>query len=207
MRRDVVNFEEKEEMQDPKTEDTSNAHVTSAAGSEDSATTVTLADECPASYLTKRYKNDCSKVRNVHDTGVANQAGVVLIFRLPLGAASRRCLPASTFDGGGISGEQRDIDNRRLREEWIYCVWFPTQASSPWKLLQLEAEAATAKRRTAREQITKCFLIISCYNTNSHGAQFSSGFGSAATAPLVHFPGFSHARRLCANFPAESMST
>jgi hypothetical protein len=56
MRRYDVNFEENEEVQGPKTNEESNAHVTTAAGSEDRATTVTLADECVASYLTNRHK-------------------------------------------------------------------------------------------------------------------------------------------------------
>ncbi len=69
-----------------------------------------------------------------------------LIFRLPLGAASRRGLPAPTFDGGGVPGEQRDVAAiASLEKNMVHSVWFPTQASRPWKLLQLEAEATRAR--------------------------------------------------------------
>ena len=91
-------------------------------------------------------KNNGRWGRDAHDTGVADQAGVVLIFRLPLGAASRRGLPAPTFDGGGVPGEQRDVAAlASLEKNMVHSVWFPTQASRPWKLLQLEAEATRAR--------------------------------------------------------------
>lgn len=108
MRSGVVNLEEKEVVQGPKTEEESNLHMTTAAGSEDRVTTVTLADKCPASYLSNVTQNDCAQKKNVHDTGVANQARMVLIFGTPLGASSGRCLPASTFDGGGVSCNSSD---------------------------------------------------------------------------------------------------
>jgi hypothetical protein len=68
MRRYDVNFEEKEEVQGPKTDEESNAHVTTAAGSEERATTVTLADECAASYLTNRYKKTMGDGGGTHTT-------------------------------------------------------------------------------------------------------------------------------------------
>jgi hypothetical protein len=90
--------------------------------------------------------------RGAQDTGVTNQAGVVLIFRPPLSAASRGCLPASTFNGRRVPGELRDVAAiASLEKNMVHSVWFPAQASRPWKLLQLEAEATRARQRTARE--------------------------------------------------------
>lgn len=91
-------------------------------------------------------------VGRVNYTGVPNKAGMVLILRVPARCALGGCLPPATLDSRRVPGErgQTKTNGSNVR---THSVWFPTQASSPWKLLQLNADAATIKRVAVRVHI------------------------------------------------------
>ena len=91
-------------------------------------------------------------VGRVNYTGVPNKAGMVLILRVPARCALGGCLPPATLDSRRVPDErgQTKTNGSNVR---THSVWFPTQASSPWKLLQLNADAATIKRVAVRVHI------------------------------------------------------